>query len=142
METHKLITLVSRRYSIEQCRINFDCLFIYGDNLERIGTAGQACIREQINAVGLCTKKKPGGNSEDYFTDKEFDENCILIDEEIEKIKKYMEEKEYKAIGFPWMGLGTGLSAMQTKCPKTFCYLTMRLIDEFNFNNIEALRSN
>lgn len=135
------MTLVSKRYSIEQCRVNFDSLFVFGDNTEGVGTAGQAIIRGQVNSIGLATKKSPGGGNEDYFTDTEYEANCKLIDEEITKIQKYAEEKEYKAITFPWMGLGTGLSSMQTRCPKTFCYLTVRLLDEFEFNNIAALRT-
>ncbi len=133
----KWICIVSKRYSVEQCRVNFDCLFVFSDTLERIGVLGQACIREQVNSIGIATQK----SANEFFTDKEYDENCKLIDEEIEKIKRYAEEREVKAIGFPWMGIGTGLSSMQTKCPKTFCYLTMRLVDEFEFNNIEALKT-
>lgn len=138
---NKWVILTGRRFSIEQCRVNFDTLFVFGDNLDRVGAAGQAIIRNQVNAIGVATKKKPGSLPEDYFTDTEYEENCKIIDEEIEKIKAYAEEKEYKAICFPWMGLGTGLSSMQTKCPKTFCYLTMKLLDEFTYNNIQALKS-
>lgn len=139
---NKWLTMVSRFFTIEQCRINFDTLFVFGDNLLRVGMAGQASIREQVNAIGLATKNAPGVNSEDYFNDVNFEGNCKVIDEEIEKIKKYAEEKEFKAICFPFQGLGTGLSAMQTMCPKTFCYLTIRLLEEFEFNNIAALKSN
>lgn len=138
----KLITMTSKRFSVEQCRINFDTLFVFGDNLMRVGMAGQATIREQPNTIGLATKKAPGTAEEDYFTDSEYKENCSIIDGEIEKIKKYAEEKEYKAICFPFQGLGTGLSAMQTRCPKTFLYLGMRLLEEFEFNNVGALKSN
>jgi len=135
------LTVVSRRYSIEQCRINFDTLFIFGDNLDRIGMGGQAVIREQKNSIGLATKKKPTMQKEDFFTDAEFDENCQIIDEEIEKIIKFAEEMDFNKIALPQMGLGTGLSDMPRKCPKTFCYLTMKLIDVFQFNNVQFLQS-
>ena len=138
---NKWITLVSKRFSTEQCRVNFDTLFVFGDSLERYGSAGQACIRGQENSVGLATKKKPGMSVEDFFTDAEYDENCKIIDSEVEKIKAYAELKGYVAISFPFHGLGTGLSSMQTNCPKTFCYLTIKLVDEFQFNNISALKS-
>ena len=133
------IILVSRKYSVEQCRINFDTLFIFGDNLERVGMGGQAVIREQRNSLGFATKKAPGGAKEDYFTDDEYEENCKIIDEEIEKIKKYAEEYKYKAIAFPFMGLGTGLSEMPLRCPQTFFYLCTRLQQEFKFNNVEGI---
>lgn len=136
----KQLILVSRKFSVEQCRVNFDTLFIYGDNLERVGMGGQAIIREQKNSLGFATKKAPSSGKDDYFTDEEYDTNCKIIEEEIVKIKKYADEYDYKAIAFPWAGLGVGLSNMQQKCPKTFCYMTMRLLDEFKFNNIENLK--
>jgi len=134
-------TMVSKFFSIEQCRINFETLFIFGDNLLRVGEAGQAVIRQQTNAIGLATKKEPGMKPEDFFNDEEYMENCKVIEEEIAKIKIYAEGKNFKAYCFPFQGLGTGLSSMQTRCPKTFCYLTVRLLEEFKFNNIAALQS-
>lgn len=134
----KQLILVSRKFSIEQCRVNFDTLFIFGDNDERVGMGGQAIIREQKNSVGFSTKKAPGGLKEDYYTDDEYEGNCKKIEEEIEKIKKYAQEGEYKAIAFPFMGLGTGLSEMPLRCPKTFFYMCTRLFDEFEFNNVEG----
>ncbi len=139
MQTSNIFTvLVSRKFSIEQCRTNFDTLFVFGDNLERVGSGGQAIIREQKNSIGFATKKAPGGAKEDFFTDDEYGENCKIIDEEIEKIKKYAEEHKYKAIAFPFMGLGTGLSEMPLRCPNTFFYLCTRLYGEFKFNNTEG----
>lgn len=136
----KPLILVSKRFSIEQCRVNFDTLFVFGDNLERTGMGGQAIIREQSNSVGFATKKRPSRSGEEFFTDEEFEENCKIIEEEIVKINKYAEEKEYKAIAFPLAGLGVGLSNMQQKCPKTFCYMTTRLLESFGYNNIESLK--
>ena len=136
-----MTTLVSKFYSVEQCRTNFKTLFVFGDNLMRVGMAGQAIIREQENAIGIATKKLPSNTSESFFLDSEYEDNCKLIDEDIQKVKDYAEEKGLVSVCFPFQGLGTGLSAMQTRCPKTFCYLTMRLIDEFEFNNIAALKS-
>lgn len=137
----ELQTLVSRKMSVEQCRINYDVLFIFGDNLEREGMGGQAIIREQINSVGIVTKKKSSMTDDSFFKDEEFEQNCKYIDEDIEKIKKYAIEKNMKAYGFSFFGIGTGLSSMQTKCPKTFCYLSIQLIDNFKFNNLQSLKS-
>lgn len=137
----KIMTLTARRFSIEQCRTNPKTLFVFGDNLERIGEINQAVIRSQKNSIGLATKKAPSNALEAFFTDMEYTANCKLIDEEIDKIKVYIGEIEADSIAFPFNGLGTGLSAMQTECPKTFCYLTVRLIDEFMFNNLGNLKS-
>lgn len=138
MEARNMTILVSKKFSIEQCRVNFDCLFIFGDNLEREGMGGQAVIREQTNAIGLATKKKPSSSPDAYFIDEEFKENCQIIEEEIVKIWNYAKEHDYKAIAFPYMGLGTGLSDMPHKCPRTFFYLCTRLFEEFKFNNVEG----
>lgn len=134
-------TLVSKWYSIDQCKKNPTSLFIFGDNLTRQGMGGQAMIREQDNAIGISTKKSPGMTEGDFYTDSEYEENCKLIDEDIQRVKTYAEEKRYKNIVFPFAGLGTGLSAMQTVCCKTFYYLCNRLYDEFLFNNVASLKS-
>ena len=131
--------VISKRFSIEQCRTNPTTLFVFGDNLERYGEGGQAIIRRQTNAIGLVTKKKPGGTKDSYFSDIEYEQNIKIIEEDIERIKEYV--KNYKTICFAQFGLGTGLSDMPRKCPKTFCYLTVRLLEEWQFNNIQFLRS-
>ena len=87
----KLAVLTSRIFTIEQCRVNFDKVFVFGDNCLRVEMAGQAVIREQKNAIGLATKIAPGGSSADYFTDKYYEENCKIIDEDIQRIKEYAE---------------------------------------------------
>lgn len=133
-----LKVLVSRRFSTDVCRKNSDTLFIFGDSLERYGEAGQAIIRNQENAIGFATKHKPGTNKEDYFTDDEYEENCQIIEKEIERIKRYAEEKEYKNIIFPFMGLGTGLAQMPLRAIRTFSYLCLRLSQAWEYNNLEG----
>ena len=137
-KTYSPRIFVSKTYSIEQCRTHFDSLFVFGDNDMRIGMGGQAIVREQVNTIGFSTKKAPGGAAVDYYTDDEYKENCERIEEEIKKIWKYAEEKDYKVIVFPYMGLGTGLSEMPIRCIKTFSYLCLRLAEEFSYNNLEG----
>lgn len=129
---------VSRRFTIEQCRINFDSLFVFSDNLERVGMGNQAIIREQSNSVGLATKLKPTMEKDAFFSDDDFEENCKLIDEEIEKINKYAEEKGYRNIVLPYMGLGTGLAQMPLRAIRTFSYLCLRLSQAWEYNNLEG----
>jgi len=137
----KLKTEISRRFSIEQCRLNFKSLFIFGDSLERYGEAGQAIIRREVNSIGIATKKKPSMQENAFFTDVEYEQNCKLIDEDIQRVKDYAQEKGYISVIFPQMGIGTGLADMQRKCPKTFLYLSLQLLENFSFNNIEFLYS-
>lgn len=124
-------------YSSKQCRANLNKLYVFGDNTDRIGMAGQATIRQEINAIGLATKDTCG----DYFSDDKIERNKKFINEDIYRIKESMENDMYEVLVFPAMGLGTGLSDMQRQCPRTFLYLCERLLDEFNFNNLESLKS-
>ena len=42
---------------------------------------------------------------------------------------------------FPFNGLGTGRAKLMNNAPRIFMYLTQRLLDEFNFNNMMNLTS-
>lgn len=144
METinnRRITYLVARQFSIDLCKKNMDKLFIFGDNELRSGMGGQAIIREQVNSMGICTKKAPGMSDMDFFTDDEYIKNCKIIDEDIDNIERYMEENEYKTLILPKFGLGTGLSQMPQRCPKTFLYLCSQLLERWNYNNIEFLAS-
>ena len=134
-------TVVSRRLSTDQCRTNPKTVFVFGDSLERYGEAGQAVIRSMPNSIGFATKKKPSLTPDSFFTDNEYEDNCKIIEEEIEKIHLFIKETKANSVAFSKWGIGTGLSSMPQKCPLTFLYLCKRLIEAFKFNNIEFLES-
>ena len=94
-----------------------DRYYIFGDNEQGIGTGGQACIRGLSNAFGIPTKR----SAEDFWSDDELDANCRLIDEAWLKIPT---DK-------PWVisqeGLGTGLSELPERAPRTYQYLLHKL---------------
>ena len=98
-----------------------DRYYIFGDNEQGIGTGGQACIRGLSNAFGIPTKRSPGMAAEDFWSDDELDANCRLIDEAWLKIPT---DK-------PWVisqeGLGTGLSELPERAPRTYQYLLHKL---------------
>ena len=75
-----------KRYNIGLVRANADCVFIFGDNLLRKGTAGQASIRNEPNAYGVPTKKYPSMTEESFFSDKEYNDNIKEIQLAIDKI--------------------------------------------------------
>ena len=122
-------------YSKEKCKVNSKWLYIFGDNRERVGCGGQAIIRYEPNSYGIATKIDPGT----YFTDESLRYNKLTINRDIKYLIK--EAKKYEAIVFPYMGLGTGLSQMQVKCPQTFLYLCDRLLHYFKFNNLQSLKN-
>lgn len=102
-------------------------IFVYGDNNERVGNAGQAIIRHCENAMGIRTKVTPGVRDFDYFTDEDFDKYSKWIDEDIEAIKQLYHIGNYTGIVFPKNGLGTGLAELPFRAPKLFSYLNDRL---------------
>ena len=103
---------------------------MFGDNLQRTGTGGQAVIRNNENAFGIVTKLKPTRNEDAYMSDNNIDMNRQNIDSDINKIKN-----DGRIIVFPKDGLGTGLAKLKEKAPQTYGYLTQRLLEEFRFNN-------
>lgn len=115
---------------------NPDKVFLFGDNLERVGMGGQAgAMRGEPNAVGIPTKKSPAMGEDAFFTDDEFEENCKVIDDALMDVWQLWLDyvatyctKEI-AIVIPSDGLGTGLAELDTRAPKTFAYLEERLAE-------------
>ena len=121
---------VMDRYSDADVKSNPDKVFVFGDNVQRKGTKGQAQIRNNNNAMGIATKLAPSTDSSAYMSDKDFDNNKSIIDRDINKIKA-----TGKTVVFPKDGLGTGLAKLKEKAPKTYSYLKQRLLEEFGFDN-------
>lgn len=120
------------RYSIEDTKSNPDKIYVFGDNTERIGTAGQASIRNSVNSVGIATKLIPSNNVGSFMTDNDFENNKNIIDKDINKL---IDKSDEKIIVFPKDGLGTGLAKLKEKAPKTYQYLKEQLLENFGFDN-------
>jgi len=119
-------------YSIEQCKNNPNKLYVFGDNLIRVGEAGQAGIRKADNSVGLATKKLPTSSDKAYFNDDY--ENYMIIIEEISNIIKTFKDGKYDILVLPYDGLGTGLSKMPEKAPKLFEWMNSILSEVLNID--------
>lgn len=98
--------------------------FIFGDNLEQRGTAGQACIRGCPNAFGVPTKRLPSMSADSFFDDAQLEDNKRVIDHAIAKVPRD------KPVWWHEM-IGLGLSRMDLRCPLTYAYLGQRLSEEF-----------
>jgi len=117
---------------------NRNILFIFGDNDERTGFGGMAKeFRDEPNSLGIRTKKKPSTDSESYYTDEEYDENCKKINEDIEAILK--EARSYAGV---WITrqTGQGLANMPAKCPKTYEYLSNEIERLLNILKKRAIK--
>lgn len=118
---------IIKRYDEKMARENPNWLFIYGDNLVGRGKGGQAIIRDEPNAYGIPTKKRPDYNPESFMTDYELEANKKHITEAVEG----MPISQYDAVVFPEDGLGTGLARLPELAPKTFRFLVNLLNEKF-----------
>lgn len=106
-------------------RANPSVLYLFGDNELRVGLGGQAAeMRGEPNAIGVCTKATPGGPNE-YWTDRRFDECCLVIDTDLAPAARHASTG--CIIVVPLDGLGTGLAELDKRAPKVFKHLTARL---------------
>lgn len=104
-----------------------DHLFVFGDNVIRKGTAGQACIRNIKNSFGIPTKRAPSNKEAAFFRDHFMDHSELHTSLE----RLVMAANSYKVIVFPKAGLGTGLAQMNRTSPRLFKYMNNFLIQEF-----------
>lgn len=113
-----MIIFQHRIYRID-LRANPDVLYVFGDNVDRVGLGGQAGeMRGEPNAVGVATKWSPFMNESAFFNDVDYDGIAKIIDADFEPLFKAALNR--KTIILPADGLGTGLSEMPTRCPKLY----------------------
>ena len=97
-------------------------LYLFGDNLRRVGMGGQAKeMRHEPNACGVATKKEPTSGANVFFTDDEYEENVrnFMID-----LRPAFDHARSGGIVIvPEDGLGTGLSEMPQRAPKSLAAL-------------------
>lgn len=113
-----MIVIIQKRIYREDLKNNRHLLYIFGDNLQRIGMGGQAKeMRGEPNAFGFATKRNPEHGTDDcYFDDS--DECFDIIRYEIKRFKDRLSSDEYLGIILPADGLGTGLAELPKRAPK------------------------
>lgn len=118
--------MMIRQYRIYRMDLknNPDILYIFGDNLNRVGHGGQAgSMRGEPNAFGIATKRSVSHNyPNDYFFDTQNDVTGI-IDEEFRRLIKEIQTNRYKAMIVPLEGIGTGLSRLPEFAPELLKYI-------------------
>lgn len=101
----------------QDLRDNPEWIYLFGDNLMRVGMGGQAAeMRGEPNAYGIPTKVAPGNAPEDFFNDLDF---LVVSNQYMDDFAYLMDAlDEGKTIVIPEDGLGTGLADLNNKAPK------------------------
>lgn len=99
-------------------------LYVYGDNVKRVGMGGQAGeMRRQPNAVGIATK---------YTPDEFFGEEAADIEAQRRVIDRDMKPLFAHAVAggiivWPADGIGTKLAGLAIYAPTTLAYIESKL---------------
>ena len=114
----------------EDMRTNPHKLYIFGDNVKRIGLGGQAReMRGEPNAFGIATKLAPTYGPEDFMTDSVMHFKLVLHDFEL--LHLILKTGKYKTLVVPQDGIGTGIANLKDNAP-----LILQYINQMLFNDI------
>lgn len=75
-----MIVRYSGWYSPALLRAFPNCTFVFGDNLLGFGKGGQAIIRDEPNAFGIPTKRKPAMTPGSFFREGNEDDMDAVLD--------------------------------------------------------------
>jgi hypothetical protein len=106
---------IMKRYDRNIIRSLPNTLFVFGDNLARIGYGGQAAeARGERNSVGIVTKMSP----QQYLTDEDFNTVKEPIVEAFVRLAEHL--RNGQDIVWPRDGVGTGLARLPETAPRIF----------------------
>lgn len=99
-------------------------LFVFGDNLARIGKGGQAKeMRGEPNAVGLPTKVSPSI----YLSDADLAKVARAIADDLARLTAHLNRGG--TVVWPANGIGTGLAELEKRAPKIAGFYADVLLD-------------
>lgn len=108
-----------KRIYREDLRANPDVLYVFGDNTIRKGMGGQAGqMRGEPNAVGVATKLLPSQTDNSYFSDNDYTNNIKTLMSDLQPVINHL--KRGGIVVWPLDGIGTGLSELPQRAPKTW----------------------
>ena len=116
--------LFQKTYVREDARRNPQVLYVFGDNVLRVGRGGQAfALRDEPNAVGVATKYSPNecfGNEPAQVIAQN-----RIIDEDMKPLFEQLVKGGI--VIWPTDGIGTGLAGLPTYAPRTFDHIQKKL---------------
>ena len=80
-------------------------IFVYGDNLRRVGCAGAAKLRHHPRAYGFITKKYPTNTEDAFYRVNEYQH---VFEDELSKLLMHM--TEHKSCIYVISPIGSGLA--------------------------------
>lgn len=110
--------------TLAQAISNGDVLYVYGDNVKRVGLGGQAReLRGEPNAVGVATKYTPS----EHFGElpEEIIAQCRIIDNDMKPLFQHV--KQGGVVIWPMEGIGTERAALDKFAPSTFDHIQKKL---------------
>ena len=118
-----MAVITQKRIYRDDLKQNPDVLYVFGDNTARAGMGGQAGeMRGEPNAVGVCTKAFPSMSEHSFWNDNNYEDNIKQIDADFRRVVLHLIVGGMVVL--PAEGLGTGLSELPTRAPKTHTYLS------------------
>lgn len=101
-------------------RDNRDKIYVFGDNVQRSGFAGQAKeMRGEPNAIGIVTKWAPSMAARAFFDDTAA---CkVLVDRDLLVVEQALDRG--RTVVVPADGIGTGLSRLSQYAPNLDAFI-------------------
>lgn len=87
----------------EYLRQNKDHIFVFGDNLLGVGYGGAAVLRDEPNALGFITKKKPNNKDSSFYKPDEYQP---VFEQELKSLTKEIENCPEKTFLISKLGAG------------------------------------
>lgn len=111
-----------------------DRTYVFGDNMRRYGSAGQAhAMRGKPNVIGVPTKHSPGMEDSDFFSDLDWGRRtgATVVRHRIEAAFGVLESilAAGHDVVIPAAGIGTGLAQLPTRAPLIHAAIEQRVAD-------------
>src|SRR5688572_11887327 len=109
--------IVIDRYTRQLIMANPSVLFVFGDNLARVGYGGQAAeARGCLNSIGIPTKVSPAQFIFDDDVEEDINRFKVPIVQAFAILRKHL--RSGGTIVWPKDGVGTGLARLPTTAPR------------------------
>ncbi|USM11531.1 hypothetical protein vBCbaSRXM_86 [Citromicrobium phage vB_CbaS-RXM] len=109
-------------YSVKLVAQNPTKMFVFGDNLQRIGTGGQAIIRNCPNALGVATKYAPSMTLSAFFHDRSLSAHIRLVFRDLLAVEEAAKKSDVvvPVTKDGHISLGLGLARLDQTSPTTY----------------------